>query len=71
MNLNETVQQIKKAGAQRVRCIPMPGQNVNTGFYAVQIKEAHTLDWNTIVDGLPKSTAEDLIKQATSRLILG
>ena len=69
MNLQEAIQQVKKAGPTRVRCTPMPGQNVNTGNYCVAINEGGT--WRTVIDGLPKSTAEDIIRQATSRVLLG
>ena len=68
MNLNEAVQQIKKAGPTNVRCTPDRGQNIHTGTYCIAIREGNT--WQNVVEGLPKSTAEDLIRQATNRVLL-
>ena len=69
VNLTETIQVIKKAGATNVRATPMPGQNVATGMYRIETRSGST--WSTIADGMPKSTAEDIINQAVNRTICG
>lgn len=69
LNMVETVNRIKKAGATNVRMTPMSGQSSIDGLYQIEIREGST--WSTIAEGLPQSTAGDLIKQATSRVILG
>ena len=69
INLNEAIGRIRKAGATKVRCLPMPGQNVQTGNYRIEVDEGQ--GWQTIVEGIPKSSAEDLVQTATNRLLLG
>jgi negative regulator of sigma E activity len=69
LNLNEATQRIKKAGANNVRAVPMPGADVHTGAYRIEINEGNA--WITIVESLPRSTAQDLIAQATNRVICG
>jgi len=69
INLNETIQKIKKAGVNNVRAVPMAGQNVNTGQYMIEIKEGNA--WVPIVEGIPRVTADNIIQQATNRVICG
>jgi len=69
INLNEAFKKIKEVGAENVRMVPMPGQNVNTGQYAIQIKDDDA--WVSIVEGVPRVTADNIIKQATNRVICG
>ena len=69
ININEAVTQIKKVGSHNVRILPMPGQDINTGTHQIEIYEQNT--WKVLLSGVPRTTAEDLVKQATNRMILG
>ena len=69
INLNETIQTIKRVGTNNVRTVPMPGQSVNGDQYQIEIMEGTC--WRPIVTGVTKRTAEDLIAQATNKVILG
>lgn len=69
INVNEAIQKIKQAGSASVRAVPMPGQNVQTGNYQIEIKSGDL--WTPIVVGVNKKIAEDIISQATNRVILG
>jgi hypothetical protein len=68
-NLNETIQQIKAAGANNARAVPMSGQSVANGDYQIEIKESNS--WKVVMSGIKKQMAEDLIAQAVNRVILG
>lgn len=69
INLNEAVQRIKKAGEHNVRSVPMAGQNVHSGLYAIEIlDEGH---WVIVAEGMTKTTADNIITQATNRVICG
>jgi len=69
LNMVETVNKIKKAGTTNVRTVPMPGQPVTGGMYQIEVKEGTA--WSVIAEGLPQTTANDLIRQATNRVICG
>lgn len=69
VNMVETVNKIKKAGTTGVRAVPMSGQPATGGLYQIEIKEG--VVWSAIAEGLPQTTATDLIRQATSRMICG
>ena len=69
VNLNETIQAIKRAGVSNVRMTPMSGQNVHTGNYQIEIKEGTV--WRAVAVGMPKVTAANIIEQATNRVICG
>ncbi len=69
VNLNEAIASIKRAGVANVRSVPMPGQNYNVGMYQIEIKNGN--DWAPIVEGIPRATAENIIAQATNRVICG
>lgn len=68
-NLSEAVQQIKTAGAKNVRVVPMAGQPVNTGLYAIEINTGS--NWSAIVTGVSKTVAEGIVTQAVNRVICG
>ena len=68
VNINEAIQAVKSAGPSRVRAVPMEGQNVHTGTYQIEIADKGS--WHQVVTGLPKSTAESIIAQATSRVLM-
>lgn len=68
-NINEAVARIKKVGSSHVRSVPMPGQNVNTGNYQIEIDEGN--GWTPIVVGVQRSIADSIIQQAVNKVILG
>lgn len=69
INISEALVAMRKAGPRAVRAIPMPGQDVYNGSYMIEISQDNA--WVCILEGLPRSTAESLITQATSRVLLG
>ena len=69
INVNEAIQRIKVAGVGRVRTVPMPGEDVNSDNYQIEINEGG--NWTSVVTGVSKRIAEDMISQATNRVILG
>jgi hypothetical protein len=69
VNVNEAVERIKAAGAGNVRFVPMPGQSVNDGQYQIEVNQHG--EWVPVATGISKKIAEDLITQATNRVILG
>jgi hypothetical protein len=69
VNMNETIQKIKKVGEANVRSVPMQGQSVQDGQYQIEIREGST--WTPIVTGVKKQVAESIISQAVNRVILG
>lgn len=69
LNITEASVKIKAAGAQNVRVVPMDGQNVLDGDYQIQIKNESI--WNTIVTGIKKNIAEQIVSQALNRVICG
>lgn len=68
-NLNETVNKIKQVGTTNVRSVPMQGNDPVNGQYQIEIYDGGT--WKPLVTGLKKAMAEDIIKQALNRVILG
>lgn len=69
VNINEAVQRIKRVGQDKVRAVPMPGQNVHSGMYQIEVLESG--GWVAIAEGMAQSTAHDIIKQAANRVICG
>jgi hypothetical protein len=69
VNLNEALIRLRKAGATACRAVPMHGQDVHTGQYQIEVQEGGK--WNVLIEGLQRSSADDIIKQATNRMILG
>ena len=69
VNLNEAIQHIKRAGEANVRSVPMTSQNVNSGLYAIEVLEGG--QWMVVAEGMTKLTAENIITQATNRVICG
>ena len=67
VNINEAAQRIKAAGVHNVRTIPMAGQNVHTGLYVIEVNDSGT--WVVVAEGICKTTADNIIKSATDRLI--
>ena len=69
VNISEAVQRIKKAGGTNVRSVPMAGQCVQSGLYVIEVLEGGS--WLPVAEGMTKSTAENIITQATNRVICG
>jgi len=69
LNMNEANQQIKKAGENNVRAVPMAGQSVQGGDYQIEIREG--TNWTPVMTGVQKQVAESIINQAVNRVILG
>lgn len=69
LNLNEAYQKIKRAGAAKVRSVPMAGQNCQDGFYKIEVLDGGT--WSPIVENLTRRAAEDMISQAVNRMLCG
>lgn len=68
-SLNTVLQLIKEAGPTKTRVVPMEGQSVLNGRFRIQITDG--TNWSDVLSDVPRSTAEDLVKQATNRIILG
>ncbi len=69
INLNEAINKIKQVGSLNTRIVPMKGQSVVDGDHQIEILESGS--WRAIVSGIKRRTAEDIVSQSTSRLILG
>ena len=69
VNINEAVRRIKKAGENNVRSVPMAGQNVHSGLYAIEVLAGG--HWVIVAEGMTKTTASNIITQATNRVICG
>lgn len=67
VNMNEAIRKIRSVGPQSVRAVPMPDQPVD-GDYQIEINNG---GWEPIVTGVKKQMAEDIIRQATNRVLLG
>jgi hypothetical protein len=68
INISGALAEMRKAGSKGIRTMPMPGQDINTGFYLIEI--AKNGCWEPLLEGLPRATAESLIAQATNRVIM-
>jgi hypothetical protein len=60
---------IKNAGAVNVRVTPMPGQSITEGDYQIEIKNGQ--NWSTVMTGVKKVIAEQIVAQALNRVICG
>lgn len=67
-NINEAVQKIRQVGGTNARVVPMDGHGLD-GLHYVEIRENGS--WHAVVSGVTKKMAEDIISQATNRVILG
>ncbi len=68
-NINEAVHKIKLVGGSNVRIVPMPGNDALNGLQTIEIRENGS--WSSVGTGVTKRIAEDIISQATNRVILG
>lgn len=69
VSISEAVSAIKKAGAINTRISQMPGATID-GLHQIEIQSAPGV-WTPVVTGLKRQMAENLIKEATNRVILG
>lgn len=68
MNINEALQKIRKVGASNVRVLPMEGQSFN-GLHRIEIRDQGA--WAMVIEGVEKCMAENLVRQAVNKVILG
>lgn len=68
IKVNEITEAVKKAGSSNTRVVPMAGSGLD-GLHQIEVKENGS--WNSVASGLSKRMAEDLIQQATNRVLLG
>jgi hypothetical protein len=64
LNMNEAVQKIKSVGSTNARIISSPD-----GKAQIEVREGGA--WNPLVSGITRKIAEDIMSQATNRVILG
>ena len=62
--IKEVVSKIKKAGVENVRKIP-----ATNGMVEIQIRAGDS--WYTIMEDVPAKSADDIIRQASNKVILG
>lgn len=60
---------IKEAGAANVRVTPMPGQTITEGDHQIEINKDGS--WTSVVTGVKKAIAEQIVLQALNRVICG
>jgi hypothetical protein len=68
-NLQEAIQRIKRVGASNARIVPMSGQSAVDGNHQIEILESG--GWHTVITGIKRRMAEDIVAQAVNRVILG
>lgn len=68
VNVSEAIQKIKSVKPANVRIVPMIGEGVD-GNQQIEICVNGT--WQTVVAGIKRPMAEDLIRQTTNRVLLG
>ena len=64
-NLSKIIETIKKAGPNNTRITPIPG----TDKFMIEINLGS--GWASVMKGLKQQMAEDIVRQASSRIILG
>lgn len=69
IDVNEATKKIKAVGANNVRVVPCPGQNVHTGEHQIEVNNDGS--WSVIATCPTKKIAEDIVSQAVNRVILG
>lgn len=69
INISEAICSIKEAGADKVRIVPMKGENVHSGRHAIEIFKDGL--WTVVAEGMMQSTARDIVRQATNKVICG
>ena len=69
ININEVTQKIKAVGVNNVRIVTMDGQPAVEGLHQIDINSNG--QWITIATGMKRNIAEDIVRQATNKVILG
>ncbi len=69
MNINDVVAQIKSVGVNEVRVTTMEGQSCIDGDCQIDIRQSGA--WNTILSGVKRTMAENIVRQSRDRVILG
>jgi hypothetical protein len=69
INVNEAVSVIKRAGAINTRIVQMPNQTID-GLHQIEV-QATPGTWQPILIGIKKTMAENIVRDATNRVILG
>lgn len=69
INVNDAVSAIKKAGIGNTRVIQMPNESLD-GLHQIEVQRTPGV-WQPILVGIKKPMAEDIVRQATNRVILG
>ncbi len=69
INVSGATVAIKRAGAANVRVTPVPGQSITDGDHQIEISENGI--WSTVVTGIKKPIAEQIVSQALNRVICG
>ena len=69
ININEAIQKIKQAGASSVRSVPMTNESVDGGNFQIEVNLNGS--WTPVISGVKQSMAEDIIRQAFNKVILG
>jgi len=68
-NINEAIQKIKRVGGTNTRIVPMAGQSIVEGRVQIEVRSGG--EWETVVTGVTQKMAEDIVSQATNKVILG
>ena len=68
VNINSVVEEIKKVGQSNVRIVPMPGSTVD-GLQMIEVRSGS--EWKCVAENVSRSIANDLVRQASNRVILG
>ena len=69
VDFSQIINQLKAAGIKNIRIIPMEGQSVLDGNQRIEILKDG--QWVAVVSNISKKIAEDMVKQAGNRVILG
>ena len=69
IDINAATVRIRKAGAGKVRVVPMAGQNVLTGKHQIEIMENDV--WTPVATGMTKQIAESIVSTAVNKVICG
>lgn len=68
IDINSVSMKIKTAGVNKTRIVPVEGDGFN-GLQQIQIMEGS--EWVTVATGMEKAIAEQIVQNATNRVICG
>lgn len=69
ININEAIAAIKRVGMHKVRVVPVTGQSPLDGKQQIEICENGV--WSAVVTGVTSNMAQDILSQASNRVICG